>query len=63
MVGDEQKSFIRDVYIQDRNVVHYKCSKCGKESFYDFDHPCPILLPFTKNDDIIEVYKRFYPYV
>ena len=64
MVGDEdgQKnlSFIRDVYIEERNVVHYKCSKCGEESFFDFDHPCPISLPFAENDNIIERYRKAY---
>jgi len=64
MVGDDdgQKnlSFIRDVYIDGRNVVHYKCSKCGEESFFDFDHPCPISLPFAENDDIIERYRLAY---
>ena len=24
--------------------VYYKCSKCGHESKWDFDTPCPILL-------------------
>jgi len=64
MVGDDdgQKnlSFIRDVYVENRNVVHYKCSKCGNESFFDFDHPAPISLPFTENDDIIERYRLAY---
>lgn len=64
MVGDDdgQKnlSFIRDVYLEERNVVHYKCSKCGMESFFDFDHPCPISLPFTEGDTIIERYKKAY---
>ena len=64
MVGDDdgQKnlSFIRDVYIEERNVVHYKCSKCGEESFFDFDYPCPISLPFAENDDIIKRYRLVY---
>ena len=66
LVGDvdSQKhlSFIRDVYIGDRNVVHYKCSKCGKDSYFDFDYPIPIPLPFTENDDIIERYNLTYKY-
>jgi lipopolysaccharide biosynthesis regulator YciM len=64
MVGDEdgQKnlSFIRDVYIEERNVVHYKCRKCGEESFFDFDYPCPISLPLAENDTIIERYRKAY---
>jgi len=55
--GQKNLSFIRDVYVEERNVVHYKCSKCGTESFFDFDHPCPISLPFADNDDIIERYR------
>lgn len=64
MVGDDDGkknlSFVRDVYVENRNVVHYKCSKCGNESFFDFDHPVPISLPFTENDDIIERYRLAY---
>lgn len=66
MVGDfdekEKKnpSFIRDTYIAFRNVVHYKCSKCTKESFYDFDFPAPVLLPLAKTDIIIDLYKKEY---
>jgi len=59
MVADEL-SFIRDVYIGDRNVVHYKCSKCGKESFWNFDFPVPISLPLYEGDDTIEKYKKQY---
>lgn len=58
--GQKNLSFIRDVYVEERNVVHYKCSKCGEESFFDFDHPCPIALPFAENDTIIERYKKAY---
>ena len=50
-------SFIRDTYVDKRNVVHYKCSKCKKDNFYDFDHPAPISLPFSDNDEIIKKYK------
>lgn len=64
MVGDDdgQKnlSFIRDVYVEERNVVHYKCSKCGKESFFDFDFPAPISLPLYEGDTLIEQYKVAY---
>jgi len=57
---EDDSSFIRDVYIKERNVIHYKCSKCGTESFFDFDYPCPIPLPFTEKDDIIEQYRLIY---
>ena len=30
--------------IKDTDFVYYKCSKCGHESKWDFDAPCPILL-------------------
>ena len=30
--------------IKDTDFVYYKCSKCGHESKWDFDTPCPILL-------------------
>ena len=49
LVADAEKSFIRDVYVKilvsdaeksiikdypfEFNVVHYKCSKCGKDSY------------------------------
>lgn len=53
MVGDldedltKNLSFVKDAYVQtedgERNVVHYNCSKCKKDSFFDFDiAPCPI---------------------
>lgn len=54
--NEENLSFIRDVYIENRNIVHYKCSKCKVDSFFDFDHPVPIKLPFSDNDNIIEQY-------
>lgn len=64
MVGDDDGkknlSFIRDVYVEERNVVHYKCSKCGKESFFDFDFPGPISLPLYEGDTLIERYKVTY---
>lgn len=30
--------------IKDTDFVYYKCSKCGYESKWDFDAPCPILI-------------------
>lgn len=30
--------------IKDTDFVYYKCSKCGHESKWDFDTPCPILI-------------------
>lgn len=30
--------------IKDIDFVYYKCSKCGYESKWDFDLPCPILI-------------------
>ena len=30
--------------IKDTDFVYYKCNKCGHESKWDFDTPCPILL-------------------
>ena len=30
--------------IKDTDFVYYKCSKCGHESKWDFDAPCPILI-------------------
>jgi hypothetical protein len=58
--GQKNLSFIRDAYVNERNVVHYKCSKCEAESFFDFDHICPISLPISKDDDIVEQYKLIY---
>ena len=34
--------------IKDTDFVYYKCSKCGHESKWDFDTPCPILLEDSK---------------
>lgn len=53
-------SFIRDVYLKNRNVVHYKCSKCKNENFFDFDHPVPLKLPFSEEDKIVDDYRREY---
>lgn len=64
MVGDTKDgkslSFVRDVYMGDRNIVHYKCSKCGVDSYFDFDFPTPIALPLYTGDDIINRYNEFY---
>lgn len=30
--------------IRDTDFVYFKCSKCGHESKWDFDAPCPILI-------------------
>jgi len=66
MIGDiskenqESLSFVRDVYIDNRNVVHFKCSKCRKDNFFDFDHIAPICLPAFDGDDIVEKYKKEY---
>ena len=30
--------------IKDTDFVYYKCSKCGQESKWCFDTPCPILM-------------------
>ena len=59
LVADAEKSFIADVYVIERNVVHYHCSNCGLDSYYDFDHPVPLKLPFTENDSIIADYYKF----
>jgi hypothetical protein len=56
LVGDAQHSLVRDIYVNGRNVVHYKCSKCNENSYWDFDHPAPLSLPFTKEDNIIDLY-------
>ena len=55
------KSFIRDIYIGWRNVVHYKCSKCKADSYWDFDHIAPLSLPLSEDDNIIDLYKIEYP--
>lgn len=34
--------------IKDTDFVYYKCSKCGHESKWDFDTPCPILVKGDK---------------
>lgn len=31
-------------FVKDTDFVYYKCSKCGRESKWDFDFPCPILV-------------------
>lgn len=47
---------MNDTYIDNRNVVHFTCDKCGKNTYYDFDFPAPIELPLFDNDDIVERY-------
>jgi hypothetical protein len=39
-------SYIDNMCDQNR-FEHYKCSKCGKESKWDFDMPCPFLVEDT----------------
>lgn len=34
--------------VKDTDYVYFKCSICGKESKWDFDVPCPILLKGDK---------------
>lgn len=34
--------------IKDTDFVYYRCSKCGHESKWDFDAPCPILVEGDK---------------
>ena len=34
--------------IKDTDFVYYKCSKCGHESKWYFDAPCPILVKGDK---------------
>jgi hypothetical protein len=54
LVGDAEKSFVRDVYVDSSNVMHYKCSECGEDSYWNFDFPCPI--PAFKS--IVDEYKQ-----
>ena len=35
--------------IKDTDFVYFKCSKCGNESKWDFDTPCPILIKESDN--------------
>ena len=35
--------------IKDTDFVYFKCSKCGHESKWDFDTPCPILIKESDN--------------
>ena len=37
-------------FIKDTDLVYYKCSKCRKESKWDFDAPTPILIEEEKNN-------------
>lgn len=65
MVGDhgnddKNRSFIRDVYVNDRNVVHYRCSKCGTDCYFDFDFPAPMPIPLWTEDTILDDYNRIY---
>lgn len=64
MVADmhegKNQSFIRDVYVNDRNVVHYNCSKCKKDSYFDLDFPAPVELPLNAEDNIIEKYQKAF---
>lgn len=64
MVGDTDRqknlSFIRDVYVNNRNVVHYKCSKCKIDSHFDFDFPAPLKLPLFEGDNLTEEYTKIY---
>jgi len=36
--------------IKDTDFVYFKCSKCGYESKWDFDTPCPILIEEVEKD-------------
>lgn len=49
---------VRDVYLFNRNVVHFICDKCGKNTYYDFDFPAPVELPMYEDDDIIDRYNN-----
>lgn len=62
LIGNQKNptSFIRDINIGDRNVVHYNCQSCKTDKFYDFNHFVPVPLPFSANDDIITKYYRYY---
>lgn len=35
-----------DSFVSDKEVVTYKCTKCGIVSEWDFDAPAPILLKY-----------------
>lgn len=33
----QNTSFKSDVYVENRNVVHYHCQKCSHDTYFDFD--------------------------
>jgi len=52
MVGSN--SLVRDVYVRGTNVVHYKCTKCSFNSYWNFDHP----VIFQVDNDTAFAYKK-----
>jgi len=49
-------SIIRDVYVHDYNVVHYRCSECSFNSYWNLDHPAI----FQVDDETAKLYKQKY---